>query len=370
MSFSRQEPKTKNGFSIGVLLNRTPTKGEVGIEIEVEGSKLPKPGSSGIPVGHGLTAMPGLAQWGYTHDGSLRGEENAEYVLVRPIPFSDVPTAIDALWGAFRSKNSKIDDSNRTSCHVHLNCQDFHMNRLTSLMALYFAFEEVLTEWCGEHRVGNLFCLRGKDAPGLVTQVKKFIQSDGETQIGQHLHYAGMNPNALVKFGSLEFRALRGVSDPAVITDWVAILERIYHLSAEFKDPREICEMFSREGPFAFYENVLAGKAFDVKKAIGWSDDKIRDSMYEGVRIAQDLCYCRDWDLLKNVELKADPFGRDARKMARKMSGPTPIPLSSYEEDIGDDEMYDPPVAAPATYSPSLPSLGSIINQQWGQPTP
>lgn len=48
-------------------------KGDVGIEIEVEGKNLPKHFEK---------------YWRVEADGSLRGEDNAEYVLEKPSPLS------------------------------------------------------------------------------------------------------------------------------------------------------------------------------------------------------------------------------------------------------------------------------------------
>jgi hypothetical protein len=194
------------------------------------------------------------------------------------------------------------------------------MNRLTAFIALYLCFEEVLTEWCGDHRVGNLFCLRGKDAPGALTKIKRFIQSDGQTELHDNLHYAGLNTNALTKFGSLEIRTLRGPTDFSIIQDWVNILERLYKLSAEYLDPRDIPALFSQQGPLEFFNTVLGEQGQVVRDGIDFDDERVRDSMYEGIRLAQDLCYCRDWGNFKPVGLKDDPFGRDMRKVVKAMA--------------------------------------------------
>lgn len=306
--FIKRDIKPEPGFNIGVLLSKKATKGVIGLEIEVEGKHLPM---------NDLVAPI----WDYHIDHSLRGAENAEYVLHKPIEFSELDNALDALWQAFRTKKSVLDESNRTSVHVHLNCQMFHFNRLASLTALFYSLEEILTAWCGEHRVGNLFCLRAVDAPAIVTQMKNFLQSDGKATLRDTLHYAGLNSNALVKFGSLEFRHLRGTSDPDVIKTWVGILERLYRLSADFKDPRDICGLFSAEGPLPFFESIVGDKASAIRGGIGWSDDEIRDSVFRGIRLAQDLCYCRDWSNFQALDIKADPFGRDIKKVMNKLAG-------------------------------------------------
>lgn len=284
------------GYDIATIFNRKNIKGDIGIEIEVEGNKFLK---EGIPL-----------PWTYHKDGSLRGVDNAEYVLKGPILFEKVPEAISILWNMFSAYGSVLDESNRTSVHIHLNAQKFHMNRLTSFLALYFSVEELLTAWCGEHRVGNLFCLRAKDATGIITQIKKFIASDGAYELRDGLHYAGLNASALTKFGSVEIRTLRGVNDPKIILDWVAMLERIYNLSADFPDPRDIPSLLSSEGPLNYLEMVLGDRTSILRNGIDYSVERTRDALYDGIRLAQDLCYCRDWSLYKPTDMKRDPFGR------------------------------------------------------------
>jgi len=322
--FIPRKDREQKGLDIVTLMGNKPTKGEVGIEIEVEGVNLP--------------ADDTPAPWVYHIDHSLRapkepGGMTAEYVLSKPLPFDEVPAALKKLWTKFKSKKSKLVDSNRTSVHVHLNVQNFFLNRLTSFCALYFIVEEILTEWCGEHRVGNLFCLRAKDATAIVTHLKNFIQEDGRYQIGEFMHYSALNANALKKYGSIEVRTLRGCSDPSVIIDWVEILERIYNLSEEYPDPREVCTALSSIGPAAFFESILGPKSIVVRQGVPMSDNQISDSIYEGVRIAQDLCYCRDWDLYKPVKLKPDVFGRKMQKVANKFVNHPPF-VPGADDDL------------------------------------
>lgn len=315
--FRRRQPEPVMGLTLLSILRKylKPIKGSVGIEVEVEGDKFPK--VPGHETTHKALPLEGWTFWSYVKDGSLRGHDNAEYVLQRPIDFDQVPAAIEELDSKLKAYGSVLSESNRTSVHVHLNCQDFHMNRLASFCALYFCFEEVLVEWCGDHRVGNLFCLRGKDAPGLITKIKRFIQSDGQTELSDGLHYSGLNANALTKFGSLEVRSMRGPTDLSIIVQWVKVLERLYNLSAEFTDPRDIPAQFSAQGPLTFFETILGEEGITLRQGIDFDDERIRDSMYEGIRLAQDLCYCRDWGNFKPVDMKDDPFGRDMRKVSK-----------------------------------------------------
>lgn len=303
--FYAKKNKAEKNYPIGNILKRSPKRGEVGLEIECEGNKFKQ---SGLP-----------SNWTYHKDGSLRGEDNAEYVLGAPIMFDEVKSHIDALWDMFKGYGTVLDDSNRTSVHVHLNAQSWHLNRLTSFLGLYFTVEEILTEWCGEHRVGNLFCLRGKDAEGIITQIKKFIQNNGRYDLRDGLHYSGLNVQALVKFGSLEIRTMRGVSDPETILTWVRILEHMYKLSAEYPDPRSIPGLMSSEGPLNFLDHILGPDSSTVRREVDMTVDQMRESMYEGVRIAQEICYCRDWTDFKADELRTDPFGREKKSPQSEM---------------------------------------------------
>lgn len=318
--FKFKSSKKTRGYDIKTLLNKKEEKGKIGIEIEVEGNKFKK------------TEIP--SPWKYVKDGSLRGEDNAEYVLRSPIEFNKVPDAIATLWKMFTDYGSVLDDSNRTSIHVHLNAQHFHLNRLCSFFALYFSIEELLTEWCGEHRVGNLFCLRAKDAPAIVSHLKDFIQKEGNVHTSENLHYGGLNAHSLIKFGSIEIRSLRGVSDPQMILDWVSILERIYNLSDEFKDPRVLCENFSGNGPLEYMQMILGDKTNLIRDSIQWDMQRIKESLYDGIRLAQDLCYCREWSEYKPVILEKDPFNRTPKAVIESINnstaGATTAALSNY----------------------------------------
>src|SRR3546814_8609236 len=103
----------------------------------------------------------------------------------------------------------RISDWSSDVCSSDLlNVQRFHLNRLCSFFSLYFLVEELLTAWCGEHRVGNLFCLRAKDAPAIVSEIKKTLQNE-KIYFHAGMHYAGLNAGAITKFGSVEIQSLR-----------------------------------------------------------------------------------------------------------------------------------------------------------------
>jgi hypothetical protein len=65
------------------------------------------------------------------------------------------------------------------------------------------------------------------------------------------------------------------------------------------------------------------------------TDDEVRDSMYEGIRLAQDLCYCRDWDLFLPMEYKQDPFGRKPERVLNNLAAAVP----QFDEDNHIEEL-------------------------------
>jgi len=313
--------KKIEGYDIKTLTGRRPTRGDIGLEIECEGNKFLKSNELLQPF------------WVHHVDHSLRGKDNAEYVLAEPIDFDTVPTAVMFLWDVFESYGTKLDESNRTSVHAHLNVQRWNLNRLTSFCAIFFTLEEILSEWAGDHRVGNLFCLRAKDAPAIVTKLKKFIQFDGNFELTDGLHYAGLNIQALQKFGSLEIRYLRGATQPQLILDWVTILRRLYEQSAIYPDPRDVLSLFSYEGPLNFFNTILGPTADIIHAGLpSWDRETISASLYEGIRMAQDLVYCRDWDLYQPIVVRDDPFGRPTslKKLVNSSLSTSPGPFNQF----------------------------------------
>ena len=323
-----------SGLQIGSMYNLKPVKGDVGIEIEVEGNKFPKHATR-YNVAIDSHLIP--PEWKYVRDGSLRGKDNAEYVLDGPVTFDRVKEVTDALWDMFSNYGTVLDDSNRTSVHVHLNVQEWHLNRLATFLAAYFSVEEILSEFCGEHRVGNLFCLRGKDAPGIISRLKDFIKSGEAYTFSDGMHYGGLNCQSIQKFGSLEIRTMRGAMKAEEVQTWVSILQRLYEISAEYEDPRHLVESFSSEGHHAYLQKLLGPNLGTILGNIGFDYQSVMEKLYEGIHLAQDIAYCRDWSGFKKLPLRPDPFGRKPSRILNY--------LSADSADVG------PPIAAPTGYT-------------------
>ena len=289
------------------VMNVRPADGEVGIEVEVEGEDLPG-------MGHSMV-------WRSERDGSLRGE-SMEYVLRKPVHRDAVPDVLLGLYHRLKGAGSKIHDSGRAGVHVHINCQDLTMKQVVTFACLYLVFEEMLVEWCGPGREGNLFCLRGGDADYLITAFRDAVVSGRWGNLrDDNLRYASLNLKALSTYGSLEFRAMRSTVDPAVLENWVDMLLRVKDASLQFDDPELIIERAS----FGGYEELFLS-IFGEDTELRFSED----SMLDGIVRAQHIAYAPvDW---AKHDIKAQ-----INELIREREEAFDVELDDFDERIDRD---------------------------------
>ena len=259
------------------------TDGDVGIEIEVEGERLPKLDK----------------YWKNEHDGSLRGPENIEYVLERPMSLKDARIALKYLSVQYNKNDAVVHDSVRAGVHVHINVQDLNIIELYNFMTLYLILEEVLVKHCGQFREGNLFCLRACDADYLLGQLQNAAEDKNfRALVTDQLRYASMNVKALGTYGSLEFRAMRGTRDLDVIYNWAETLLNLREVAKRYESPEKIIEGFSEGEARSFLENAIGERAEE------FMFDGFERMLCDGMRRAQDVAYCVDWNNFNEVEKK------------------------------------------------------------------
>lgn len=273
------------------------TSGDVGIEIEVEGSNLPRVERF----------------WKNEEDGSLRGESR-EYVLEKPMTLKEARVALSYLDAQYKAHETDVYDSVRAGVHCHVNVQDLNMIELYNFMVLYLVLEDVLVKWCGPTREGNLFCLRSGDADFLLRELQSAAQfkSFGSLHTDA-LRYASMNVKALGTYGSLEFRAMRGTRDLDSIYQWAEVLVGLREVAKGFESPYKVLEMFSRGSPKEFLVAALGKHAKD------FACEGYAAMLYEGMRRAQDVAYCVDW--------------ADYHEVAKKLIGELEFPLGTEFPD-------------------------------------
>lgn len=264
-------------MTIRKIMRLPETQGDVGVEIEVEGSNLPRTGE----------------HWIVTQDGSLRGE-SCEYVLSQPLSLPETKEALAYLAHRYEETGAEIADSPRCGVHIHVNCQELTIIQLYNFMTLYLILEDLLVRWCGEEREGNLFCLRAKDAEYLLFVLEQALEDKQFRRrfSSDELRYASMNVNALPRYGSLEFRAMRGTQDMSLIYNWAETLVRLREKAKEYPNPIEIIMQMSGDG----YESFLQGSVGDdmastlMELCPDWEM-----LLQDGVRRSQDIAYAGDW---------------------------------------------------------------------------
>ena len=224
-------------------LNMPLKRGLLGIEVEVEGENLPE---------------GAIAGWCKHADGSLRGE-SAEYVFAQPLGLFKAKQALDVL--RLSLKESRIEWSFRTSVHVHMNVQTFTCPTLKSFIYSYLLVEDLLMEYCGEERKNNRFCLRMRDAEALLHPITDMMERP-------YFHfpridmfrYAALNLDAICKFGSLEFRGMRGTLDKTTLEVWITALTRLRAYAVRMSTFQEVASHFERT-PNNEWLNEVFGKA-------------------------------------------------------------------------------------------------------------
>lgn len=263
--------------------------GDVGIEIECE---VRKP----------LDKVWDSRFWTLHNDGSLRNF-GYEFVLSRPIKTREIDPALTDWLNNVQYHQLKFVDSKRASVHVHCNVQDYTILETYNVLACYWLVEPLLLEIAGNERKGNLFCLGINSADTvhsqLITNLKRgqFFQNFSKDSF----RYASINLEALYKFGSLEFRIMRGTQDTQLIAKWAKELRSLVDNAKKFKSPHEIIQLVS-EGKHKKFLRTLFSEEFidDLIKATGhgW-----RNKINENVLLILDILAAKDhWDPVKDEE--------------------------------------------------------------------
>lgn len=254
-----------------------------GIEVELEGQNIKDP-------------PPGVTDyWTQHNDASLRvlkpGDQATEYVFRQPFDMKTTHVAITRLFDYLTSKGVHVEESYRTSIHVHLNFAQETFRTIYNFMTLCLIFDELLVSQNGEHRIGNNFCLRSRDAMGqLIGLITSIEAGRNFFNIQHNERYNSINFASLTKFGSIEFRSLECTTHEGRLIHWIGTLSRMKEAARGYKNPVEIIQQFSMLGCREFLQTVLGPYAMKYANVSGHDE-----MLQNGMRIAQDLAYCSAW---------------------------------------------------------------------------
>lgn len=269
--------------TVGQVLGKA-VQGDVGLELEVESMR-------GTP--HVDTDV-----WMSKGEGSLR-YHGIEYVTRTPILCDkDKRGKIKYLTDIInRTEYRVIQDSPRTSLHVHTNVVNHTYNELWNQIVAWWLVENLMLKYCGEEmREGNLFCLRLCDAEGLVSycigELKRGLFSF-ERFAANELRYSAQNLTAVRKFGSLEYRCMRGVTDEETIDVWSSELHNLSRNAKGFRNPEHVLDTFiAYPDPAEFLNRLFSSKFVEQLVRI----PKWKELIEENVGLVSTIAYLHDWD--------------------------------------------------------------------------
>jgi len=293
-----------------VLNKAAPVAGDFGIEVEVEGRNL-------VVINNEV--------WKTERDGSLRGEAQ-EYILTKPLPRNKIRKALDLL--SHRLRNAELNFSSRTSVHVHMNMTDCSYNQILNTVYTYLLLEEPLVTYCGKARRGNRFCLRLQDAEGIMDILTFLFKGKIEDILRiphDNIRYASINLESLQKYGSLEFRAMKGTLDPETLDTWVEAIHRIKEFSKNVESPIDIYNLYLQKTSKQFIDTVLG----DISDKFYYP--RINNDMSRSFSLSIDLPYTfksrKKTDSTSKTSLPySDPI-IEPRLAAAFLRDPRPVPV-------------------------------------------
>lgn len=294
--------RNRYDLTVATLYGLSPVPGEIGCEIEVEGTRLPHV----FINAEGNRAVDMRYHWATHADGSLRtvnpGDLAVEYVLRKPNTRKEFQTSLDYFAKKWAEAEATSYDTYRQSVHVHLNVSSWPMRRVYSFLTAYYILEEVLVDFADggtKTRVANRFCLRAKDSEDILMQLQRLIKTDFRGRISADQYkYGACNIAAMSQYGSLEFRSLRGTVDTTLIKTWTDLLLAIKDYAEKFDNPNEVIADFSEMGPQEWAQKVFS----QDQVALLWSDD-FNQKLRDGMRLAQDVGFATYWEPYKVVEV-------------------------------------------------------------------
>lgn len=239
----------ENRFSVAEVLGLQQVKGDVGIEIEIEG-KNPFPAVRDY--------------WRSEHDGSLRGY-SMEYVMRNPSNIKDVKKKVEYLKDKIDREGSKPVFSERAGVHAHVNVQHMTPNQVITMAMVYYCMETPLVRYCGENREGNHFCLRLQDADYVVDVLETTLRERNLRYLdSEDIRYASLNFCSLFKYGSIEFRAMETQPDFSKIVEWAEMLVRIRDYACKLESLSSIPFEISASGPTGWAKGILGEELFKL----------------------------------------------------------------------------------------------------------
>lgn len=223
-------------FPCGVLFRKRTVKNQdkaFGVEIEAE------PREAGQNI---FDRDYPRNYWDAKADGSLR---NGGIEFASTIVTPDIVGPVFQEMREFIKWDLLSSTSPRTSVHVHLNFNTRPYLEVITFYALYVLIEDIITRYCGHSREGNIFAIESSKGMFLHNKIIHMITDQTVRGIDNNLRYSNINLASLGRFGTVEMRSMRGLTNPDEIIEWTEILQQLKNF-IRGKTPKDLDTIFRR----------------------------------------------------------------------------------------------------------------------------
>jgi hypothetical protein len=236
-----------------------------GVELEIEGLDTDPDRRAGRIV-QGIM---------YHEDGSLRNN-GGEYVTL-PMDHRHLVYVLNQFF--MKNKLTAGNYSERTSVHIHANCQDLTMEQLRLVLSLYQIMERVLFNFIKEGREDNIFCVPWSEC---LLGSQGFHDINSLTnKINRWKKYTALNLLPLRTQGTIEFRHMAGTHDLDRIMIWVDIIGSLFKF-ARVENYDDVIGRFMKLNTSSEYENFMQ-LLFDEKLYNILAVGNYRELLEEGI---------------------------------------------------------------------------------------
>ncbi len=218
----------------------------VGIELELEGSRLP-------------TRMTG---WQVKQDGSLR--QGLEYVTNGPVVGSGIIDALDKFNETLVANRTEVLPSARTSTHVHLDFSQERdtINLIQDWLAAYYLIEDCFFGFTDIDRKYVGYCAPWRDHKiSLFDILKARSLQEAYGALENCGRYVGANVASLKKYGTIELRHSALIYRTEEVVRWINLglrLKKFVYDNCSID--KSIVDVLQETGLPAFVKTVLAGE--------------------------------------------------------------------------------------------------------------
>lgn len=241
-----------------------------------------------------LTAYPLNNWWELHQDGSLR-EGGIEFVS-HQLFGKDLLNGITSLESFLKtiSQEVKINASKRCSLHVHLDFRDFSTEEIVAFYTIYAIFERPLFRYIAKDRINNPFTIplfRLNQFSDLLGQLYYHSsKEDGNVMsamqnFDSHNRYSAVNLNALIKYGSIEFRHSKAMYDSTRIIEWINLLMCLKKFAIN-NTPERIIE-YAKTAPTSDLVNQVFGSLSFIFNSMDFFD--LSKEIKRGMRVARKM---------------------------------------------------------------------------------